>query len=56
MNTENNFTVLTCNEMEEVNGGVGPVFWTCVGLGVFLVISAGVSAFNGYQEAKWSDR
>ncbi|MEE1057017.1 MAG: class IIb bacteriocin, lactobin A/cerein 7B family [Acutalibacteraceae bacterium] len=56
MNIDNRFLALSDNEMEEVNGGIGFGVACLIGAGGVLVISAAVSAFNGYQEEKWNNR
>ena len=55
--TENKFIELNRNEMEEVNGGSLSVAAVCVIVVVgILVVSAAVSAYNGYQEEKRASR
>ncbi len=46
---------LNRNEMEEVNGGSFTAACICIVVGI-LVISAAVSAYNGYQEEKRASR
>ena len=55
--TENKFMELNRNEREEVNGGSLSVAAVCVIVVVgILVVSAAVSAYNGYQEEKRASR
>lgn len=49
---DNKFITLSYNEMEDINGGIA---WVPVIVIGGLVVSAVVSAYNGYQEAKWEN-
>lgn len=52
---DNKLMELNKNEMEEVNGGSVTVACVCIVVGI-LVISAAISAYNGYQEEKRASR
>lgn len=55
-NTYYGFSALDINEEMDINGGIGFLGGCLIVAGIVMGVSAGISAFNGYQEEKRASR
>lgn len=53
MVARSSFKDLTNDEMNQIQGGLGPIFWTCVGIVAGMVVDGVIISTTGKSGGEW---